>query len=92
VALLQKTSRRGSPGELPTYQVLVQSRNLGMFGNDPEVLKAHSYLMLKSSKEKLTPQNVVIQKGQNEKVAAIIYEFARSQQWRTDHRSERKGR
>jgi hypothetical protein len=61
--------------DLPTYQVLVQSRNLGNFGADTEAIKTHSYLMLKSSKEKITPQSVVIQKGQNNKAVAIIFEF-----------------
>jgi len=70
-------AKKALSNELPTYQVFVQSRNLAGFGGDTEVIKAHSYLMLKSSKEKLTPQNVVIQNGQNEKAVAIIYEFAK---------------
>jgi hypothetical protein len=70
-------ARKGLSTELPTYQVLVQSRNLSGFGVDVAVLKAHSYLMLKSTKEKLTPQNVVIEKGQNDKVVALIYEFSK---------------
>jgi len=50
-----------------------------MFGNDPEVLKAHSYLNAEVIQGKAHAANVVIQKGQNEKVAAIIYELRRSQ-------------
>jgi hypothetical protein len=68
-------SRKALATELGTYQVLVQSSNLGMFGKDEEALKAHSYLTLKSNKEKIPAVSVKIQKGQNDKPIAVIYEF-----------------
>ena len=55
----------------------MQSGNLGGLARDPEALKTNSYLMLKSSKEKLLPTNVVIQKGQNDRPVAIVFEFAK---------------
>jgi hypothetical protein len=68
-------ARKALSAELETYQVLVQSSNLGMFGKDEEALKAHSYLTLKSNKEKIPALSVKIQKGQNDKPVAVIYEF-----------------
>ena len=67
--------RKSLSSELATYQVLVQSSNLGMFGKDEEALKAHSYLTLKSNKEKILPVSVKIEKGQNDRPIAVIYEF-----------------
>jgi hypothetical protein len=70
-------SKKNLSTELATYQVLVQSMNLGGLARDPEALKTNSYLMLKSTKEKLMPTNVVIQKGQNDRPVAIVFEFAK---------------
>lgn len=70
-------ARKALASELPTYQVLVQSNNLGTFGKDEEALKAHSYLTLKSNKEKIPAVSVKIEKGQNDKPIAVIYEFPR---------------
>jgi hypothetical protein len=68
-------ARKALSTELGTYQVLVQSSDLGMFGKDEEALKAHSYLTLKSTKEKISPVTVKIEKGQNDRPIAVIYEF-----------------
>jgi hypothetical protein len=68
-------ARKAMTSELPTYQVLVQASNLGMFGKDEEALKAHSYLTLKSNKEKIPALSVKIQRGQNDKPVAVVYEF-----------------
>jgi len=68
-------ARKALSTELGTYQVLVQSNNLGMFGKDEEGLKARSYLMLKSTKEKISAQTVKIEKGQNDRPIAVLYEF-----------------
>lgn len=72
---IPEDSRKNLSTELGTYQVLVQSTNLGGFARDPEAVKAASYLMLKSSKEKIVPTSVIVQKGANDRPVAIIYEF-----------------
>jgi hypothetical protein len=68
-------SKKNLSTELGTYQVLVQSTNLGGFARDSEALKTNSYLMVKSTKEKILPTNVVVQKGANDRPIAIVFEF-----------------
>ncbi len=72
---IPEDSRKNLATDLGTYQVLVQSVNLGALARDAEALKTNSYLMLKSSKEKILPSNVIVQKGQNDRPIAIVYEF-----------------
>jgi len=72
---IPEDSRKNISTELGTYQVLVQSMNLGGLARDVEALKTSSYLMVKSTKEKILPSNVVVQKGQNDRPVAIVFEF-----------------
>jgi hypothetical protein len=68
-------TKKNMTAELGTYQVLIRANNLGLFGKDADALKASSYLMLKSTKDKILPSNVTIEKGQNDKPIAVLYEF-----------------
>jgi hypothetical protein len=68
-------ARKALSTELETYQVLVRANNLGLFGRDSDALKANSYLMPKSTKEKIAPLKVTIERGQNDRPAAVLYEF-----------------
>jgi hypothetical protein len=68
-------AKKNLTAEMPTYQVLVRANNLGIFGRDADALKTNSYLMPKSTKEKIAPTNVTIEKGQNDRPVAILYEF-----------------
>jgi hypothetical protein len=68
-------AKKNMTTELPTFQVLVRANNLGMFAKDSDALKAVSYLMPKSTKEKIVPTSVTVQKGQGDRPVAIVYEF-----------------
>ena len=71
-------ARKSLEGEIDTYEVLLQSTNLAVFGKEGEAaLKDHSYLMLKSSKDKIAPSKVTIIKGQGDRVAAVQFDFPR---------------
>jgi hypothetical protein len=62
------------------YAVLVQSNNMGLFARSGEdTLKDKSYIQLKKSKDKISPDHVVIQKaGDGNRVVAIIFEFPKT--------------
>jgi hypothetical protein len=70
-------ARKDLATDSPTYVVAVLGTNLMAFGKDqPDDLKAHSYLMSKTTKEKLTPTKVVIQRGPDgRRPTAIFFEF-----------------
>jgi hypothetical protein len=69
-------ARKSLEGEIDTYEVLLQSTNLAVFGKEGEAaLKDHSYLMLKSNKEKIAPSKVTVIKGQGDRVAAVQFDF-----------------
>ena len=71
-------ARKSLEGEIETYEVLLQSTNLGAFAKEGEAaLKDHSYLMLKSNKDKIAPSKVTIIKGQGDRVAAVQFDFPR---------------
>lgn len=71
-------ARKTLAGEMETYEVLVQSTNLNTFNKEGEAaLKEHSYLMLKSNKEKIAPSRVIIQKGQGDRAVAVVFDFPR---------------
>jgi hypothetical protein len=71
-------ARKGLETELDTYEIVVQSTNLNTFSKEGEAsLKEHSYLMLKSNKEKIAPSRVIVQKGQGDRAVAVVYDFPR---------------
>lgn len=71
-------ARKGLGTEMDTYEIVLQSTNLNAFSKEGEPsLKEHSYLMLKSSKEKISPSRVIVQKGQGDRPVAVVYDFAR---------------
>jgi hypothetical protein len=71
-------ARKSLEGEIDTYEVLLQSNNLASFAKEGEAaLKDHSYLMLKSNKDKIAPSKVTIIKGQGDRVAAVQFDFPR---------------
>jgi hypothetical protein len=69
-------ARKSLEGDIDTYEVLLQSTNLAAFAKEGEAaLKEHSYLMLKSNKDKVTPSKVTLIKGQGDRVAAVQFDF-----------------
>jgi len=71
-------ARKGLSTEMETFEIVVQSTNLNAFSKEGEAsLKEHSYLMLKSSKDKIAPSRVIVQKGQDERPVAVVYDFPR---------------
>lgn len=74
-------ARKNLEGELDTYQVLLQSNNLASFAKEGEAaLKDHSYLMLKSNKDKIAPSKVTLIKGQNDRAVAVQFDFPRKKE------------
>ena len=73
-------ARKALSAEPTVYQVAVMGGNLMAFGKEgSDNLKAHSYLMSKKTKEKMTPTKVIIQTGQDgRRPTAIIFEFAKT--------------
>jgi hypothetical protein len=73
-------ARKGLSEEPTVYEVEVSGSNLMAFGRSREDdLKEHSYLMSKTTKEKLAPAKVIIQRGQDGgRPVAIIFEFAKT--------------
>jgi hypothetical protein len=60
------------------YEVEVSGANLMAFGRVREDdLKQNSYLMSRTTKQKVAPANVVIKRGQDGRPAAIIFLFAK---------------
>jgi hypothetical protein len=71
-------ARKSLEGEIDSYEVLLQSTNLAAFAKEGEAaLKDHSYLMLKSNKDKIAPSKVTLIKGQGDRVAAVQFDFPR---------------
>jgi len=78
---LQGTSaeeaRKDLSAQSDTYMIAVLGSDLSSFGKETnDTLKAHTYLMSKSTKEKLSPSRVVINQSQeSRRPLAIIFEF-----------------
>lgn len=69
-------ARKPLAEQMNTYDVVLQSGNMGMFVKEREdSLKDHSYLTLKNTKEKILPVNVTIQRGEGARPVAVIFEF-----------------
>jgi hypothetical protein len=73
-------ARKDLSTEPPNYVVAVLGTNLMAFGKDQaDDLKAHSYLMSKTTKEKISPTKVFIQRGPDgRRPTAVFYEFAKT--------------
>jgi len=75
----QEDARKMLSQEPTTYEVAVSGPDLGVFGKIQEDnLKARTYLMSKTAKEKLAPTEVTVQRAQNDQPVAIIFEFAKT--------------
>jgi hypothetical protein len=73
---LPDQARRDLAAKYDAYQISISGANLKMFGKEgAESLKAHSYLMPKNSKEKISPAKVVIQTNQSGNPVAILFDF-----------------
>jgi len=71
-------ARKNLTTEMDTYEIVVQSTNLSTFSKEgEESLKEHSYIMLKSNKDKIAPTRVIVQKGLGDRAVAVVYDFAR---------------
>jgi hypothetical protein len=69
-------ARKNLDGEVDAYEVLLQSNNLNAFAKEGEAaLKDHSFLMLKSNKDKIAPSKVTLIKGQGDRVVAVQFDF-----------------
>jgi hypothetical protein len=74
-----EVARKDLSVEPAAYEVAVSGPDLAVLGNDTGGLKEHSYLMLKTSKEKLTPVNVAFQREQGKVLpTAIVFSFAKT--------------
>jgi hypothetical protein len=75
----EEDSRKILSQEPMTYEVAVSGPDLGVFGQIQEDnLKDHSYLLSKTTKEKMAPAEVIVQRAQNDQPVAIIFEFAKT--------------
>jgi hypothetical protein len=73
---LPDQARKDLAAKYDAYQISISGVNLRMFGKEgAESLKAHAYLMPKSSKEKIAPAKVVIQTNQGGTPVAILFDF-----------------
>lgn len=72
-------ARKNLSAEPATYEVAVSGPDLTVFGRIQEDnLRAHAYLTSRTTKEKMAPQEVVVQRAQNDQPVAIIFEFAKT--------------
>jgi hypothetical protein len=73
---LPDQARKDLAAKYDSYQISISGTNLRMFGKEgAESLKAHSYLTLKSSKEKISPAKVIVQTNQSGNPVAILFDF-----------------
>jgi hypothetical protein len=73
---LPDQARKDLAAKYDAYQISISGANLRMFGKEgAESLKAHSYLMPKNSKEKLSPTKVIVQTRQDGTAVAILFDF-----------------
>jgi hypothetical protein len=71
-------TRKGLATDMETYEIVLQSTNLNAFSKEGEAsLKEHSYLMLKANKDKIPPSRVIVQKGQDDRAVAVVFDFPR---------------
>jgi hypothetical protein len=69
-------ARKDLAAKFDVYQISVTGSNLSAFAKETsESLAAHSYLMAKSSKEKIVPAKVVIQKSPSGNPVSILFDF-----------------
>jgi hypothetical protein len=73
---LPDLARKDLEAKYDAYQISISGANLRMFGKEgAEGLKAHSYLMPKGSKEKISPTKVTVQTRQDGTAVAILFDF-----------------
>jgi hypothetical protein len=75
----EEDARKMLTEEPTTYDVAVSGSGLTVFGEIQEnYLKSHSYLMSKTTKEKMAPLEVTVQRAQSDQPVAIIFKFAKA--------------
>jgi hypothetical protein len=73
---LPDQARKDLAAKYDAYQISISGTNLRMFGKESaESVKAHSYLMPKNSKEKISPTKVIVQTRQDGTAVAILFDF-----------------
>ena len=73
---LPDQARKDLAATYDAYQISISGANLRVFGKEgAESLKAHSYLMPRNSKEKLSPTKVIVQTRQDGTAVAILFDF-----------------
>jgi hypothetical protein len=73
---LPDQARKDLAAKYDEYQISISGANLRLFGKEgAESLKAHSYLMPKSSKVKISPTKVIVQTRQDGTAVAILFDF-----------------
>ena len=72
-------ARKDLATEPTAYEVAVSGQDLPALGKNMDALKEHSYLMAKTTKEKLTPVTVLFQREKGKVLpSAIIFNFAKT--------------
>jgi hypothetical protein len=73
---LPDQARKDLAAKYDAYQISISGANLRLFEKEgAENLKAHSYLMPKNSKEKISPAKVIVQTRQDGSVVTILFDF-----------------
>jgi len=73
---LPDQARKDLAAKYDAYQISITGANLGAFAKETsDSLKVHAYLMLKSSKEKIAPAKVTIQKTPSGNTVAVLFDF-----------------
>jgi hypothetical protein len=73
---LPDQARKDLAAKYDEYQISITGADLRAFAREtPDSLKARAYLMLKSSKEKIPPTKVTIQKSPSGNPVAVLFDF-----------------
>jgi len=73
---LPDQARKDLAAKYDAFQISITGANLGAFAKETsDSLKARAYLMLKSSKEKILPSKVTIQKSPSGNPVAVLFDF-----------------
>ncbi len=87
-ALLREKELTGAPvdqarkdlnAKYEAYQISITGPDLRAFVKEGAAnLRAHSYLMLKSTKQQIAPSNIIIQAREDGTLVAVLFEFPRT--------------
>jgi hypothetical protein len=72
-------ARKDLDAKYDAYQISITGPDLRAFVKEGAAnLKAHSYLMLKSTKQQIAPSNIIIQAREDGTLVAVLFEFPRT--------------